>query len=55
MRSYALHTHPQGPPGACQAALAWVRAHLYADQLTAANDAISFEAAKVSRADIHID
>jgi len=32
-----------------------VRSHLYADQFTAAKDAISFSAAKISRADIHID
>jgi hypothetical protein len=55
MRSHALHTHPGGAAGACEAALAWVRTHLYADQYTAAKDAISFSAAKVSRADIHID
>jgi hypothetical protein len=55
MRSHGLHTHPQGAAGACAAALVWVRTHLYADQFTAAKDAISFTAAKVSRADIHID
>jgi hypothetical protein len=55
MRSHALHTHPEGAAGACEAALAWVRTHLYADQHTAAKDAISFTAAKISRADIHID
>jgi AcrR family transcriptional regulator len=55
MRSHALHTHTEGAAGACEAALAWVRAHLYADQMIAAKDAISFSAAKISRADIHID
>ena len=56
MRSYALHTHPEGPQGACRAALAWVREKLYADQPSKlVNDAISFEAAKLSRADVHID
>jgi hypothetical protein len=56
MRSYALHTHPEGPQGACRAALAWVREKLYVDQpCKAVNDAISFEAAKLSRADVHID
>jgi hypothetical protein len=54
MRSHALHTHPEGAAGACEAALAWVRAKVYADQFTAAKNAISF-AAKISRADIHID
>jgi hypothetical protein len=47
--------HPDGAAGACEAALAWVRTHLYADQFTAAKDTISFNAAKISRADIHID
>jgi hypothetical protein len=55
MRSYALHTHPVGAAGACESALAWVRSHLYADQFTAAKEAISFTAAKISRADIHMD
>ena len=56
MRSYALHTHPEGPQGACRSALAWVREKLYADQpAKLVNDAISFEAAKLSRADVHID
>jgi hypothetical protein len=56
MRSYALHTHPEGPQGACRAALAWVREKLYADQLSKlVNDTISFEAAKLSRADVHMD
>jgi hypothetical protein len=55
MRSHALHTHPEGAAGACEAALAWVRSHLYSDQFTAAKDAIAFTAAKISRADIHID
>jgi hypothetical protein len=55
MRFHALHTHPEGAAGACDAALAWVRRKLYADQFTAAKDAISFTAAKISRADIHID
>jgi hypothetical protein len=56
MRSYALHTHPEGPQGACRGALAWAREKLYADQsATLVSSAISFEAAKLSRADIHID
>jgi hypothetical protein len=55
MRSHALHTHAEGAAGACEAALAWVRTKLYADQVVAAKDAISFTAAKISRADIHID
>src|SRR5262249_52693711 len=55
MRSHALHTHPGGAAGVCEAALAWVRSNFYFAQLTAAKDAISFNAAKISRADIHID
>jgi hypothetical protein len=55
MRSHALHTHDQGASGACEAALVWVRTKLFADQIVAAKDAISFTAAKISRADIHID
>src|SRR5262249_48483108 len=35
LRSHALHTHPGGPQGACEAALAWVRQHLFADQAEA--------------------
>lgn len=56
LRSHALHTHPEGPAGACEAALAWVREKLYADQAPAmVRAAISFAAAKLSRADLHID
>jgi hypothetical protein len=55
LRSHALHIHPEGAAGACEAALALVRSHLHADQFPAAKDAISFSAAKLSRADIHID
>jgi hypothetical protein len=56
MRSYVLHTHPEGPQGACRAALAWVREKLYADQPPKlVSEALSFEAAKLSRADVHID
>jgi hypothetical protein len=56
LRSHALHTHPGGPQGACEAALSWVRDKLFADQAeTLASGAISFASAKLSRADIHID
>jgi hypothetical protein len=56
LRSYALHMHPGGPRGACEAALAWVRERLFADQQeTLTLGAISFATAKLSRADIHID
>jgi hypothetical protein len=55
MRSLALHTHLQGPAGTCEVALAWMREKLFADQAKAAQEEVTFEAAKVSRADIHID
>ena len=56
LRSHFLHVHPNGPAGACETALAWVRDHLFADQdATMVQQAISFKAAKLSRADLHID
>jgi hypothetical protein len=56
MRSYAQHTHPEGAQSVCRAALKWVREKLYVDQPgKLVNDAISFEAAKLSRADVNID
>src|SRR5215470_12970025 len=55
LRSHALHTHPGGAAGACETALVWVQTHLYSDQVVAAKEVISFAAAKISRADIHID
>jgi hypothetical protein len=56
MRSLALHTHRDGPAGACEAALAWVREKLFWDQpARVVREEIAFTAAKVSRADIHID
>jgi hypothetical protein len=56
LRSHALHAHTGGLQGACEAALAWVREKLFADQVeTLTSDAISFASAKLSRADIHVD
>ncbi len=56
MRSHALHTHPDGAPGAIEAALAWVRDHLFADQdPMAVAKQVAFSAAKLSRADLHFD
>jgi hypothetical protein len=56
MRSLFLHTHPGGPAGACEAAIAWVREHLLADQdAETIAPLVSFKAAKLSRADLHID
>jgi hypothetical protein len=56
LRSYFLHVHLHGPAGACEEAIAWVRAHLLADQdsVTMAQ-LVSFKTAKLSRADLHID
>jgi hypothetical protein len=56
MRSLFLHTHPRGPAGACEAAIAWARGHLLADQdAETVMRLVSFKSAKLSRADIHID
>ncbi len=56
MRSHFLHTHPNGPKGACEAVLAWVRERLFSDQADGlVHDALSFATAKLSRADLHID
>jgi hypothetical protein len=56
VRSHTLHAHPGGPQGACEAALGWVREHLFADQEeTLASGALSVASAKLSRADIHVD
>jgi hypothetical protein len=56
LRSLFLHTHPQGPAGACEAAIAWLREKLLADQNTeTVARLVSFASAKLSRADLHID
>jgi hypothetical protein len=56
MRSLFLHTHPEGPAGACDAAIAWAREHLLVDQETETiARLVSFKSAKLSRADLHID
>jgi hypothetical protein len=56
MRSLFLHTHPDGPAGACEAAIAWVREKLLADlDAESVTRLVSFAAAKLSRADLHID
>ena len=56
MRSLFLHTHPDGAAGACEAAIAWVREHLLADQdAETVARLVSFKSAKLSRADLHID
>lgn len=56
MRSLFLHTHPDGPAGACEAAIAWLREHLLIDMdADMVARLVSFAAAKLSRADLHID
>jgi hypothetical protein len=48
--------HPQGRAAAGEAVLAWVREHLLADQdAWLVKRTISCNAAKLSRADLHID
>jgi hypothetical protein len=56
MRSLFLHTHPDGPAGACEEAIAWVREHLLVDQdAETIAHLVTFSSAKLSRADLHID
>lgn len=56
LRSLFLHTHPDGPRGACEEALRWVREHLLYDQDAATvQRLVSFEGVKLSRADLHLD
>ncbi|HEV8193265.1 MAG TPA: hypothetical protein VGP82_17515 [Ktedonobacterales bacterium] len=56
MRSRFLHTHPEGPVAACEAAIACVREHLLDDQdPETVVRLVAFKAAKLSRADMHID
>jgi hypothetical protein len=56
LRSLFLHTHPEGPRGACEEALCWVRDQLLYDQdETVVRSAVSFEGVKLSRADLHLD
>ncbi len=55
MRSHALHTHPEGAAGACEAALAWVSRICTPTRSSLRRMPSPFSAAKISRADIHID
>jgi hypothetical protein len=54
MRSFPLHLHPKGPLGVCEEAVAFVRAVLLADNLTAQLE-VSLKEAKRSRIDFHLD
>jgi hypothetical protein len=56
LRSLFLHTHPEGPTGACEEVLAWIREHLLADRdSTYVQTWASFKMARLSRVDLHID
>jgi hypothetical protein len=56
LRSYFLHTHQQGPAGACEGAIGWVRSQLFYDlDDRLVHRLVSFESARLSRADIHVD
>jgi hypothetical protein len=56
LRSHFLHTHPDGPQGACEEALCWVREQLLYDQDDESVDAaVSFAGVRLSRADLHCD
>ena len=56
LRSHFLHTHPLGPRGACEEALCWVREQLLYDQEYAlVREAVSFDAVRLSRVDLHAD
>jgi len=54
--SHFLHTYPLGPQGACEETLCWVREQLLNDQEDAAvRSAVSFDAVRLSRVDLHAD
>jgi hypothetical protein len=56
LRSYFLHTHPEGPLGACEEALCWIRNQLLYDQgERTVHDKVSFEAVRLSRVNLHGD
>jgi hypothetical protein len=55
MRAKALHTHPNGPFAAVEAAVAWIRTTLYADQDQKEQDQIQLGKEKLARYDIHLD
>jgi hypothetical protein len=56
LRSHFLHTHPEGPRGACEEALCWLREQLLYDlDPYQVRTLASFDAVRLSRADLHID
>jgi hypothetical protein len=56
LRSHFLRTHAQGPRGACEEALCWLREQLLYDQDgVLVRDSCTFETVRLSRVDLHID
>lgn len=56
LRSYFLHVHEGGPAGACREAIEWLCERLLGDQpQDEVEAAVSFETARLSRADLHCD
>ena len=56
LRSHFLHTHPEGPQGACEEALCWLRSHLLYDQDEhTVHTLVSWNAVRLSRVDLHAD
>lgn len=56
LRSHFLHTHPEGPQGACEEALCWLRNQLLYDQnVRTVRSLVSFESVRLSRVDLHAD
>jgi len=56
LRSHFLHMHQEGPQGACEEALCWIRNQLLYDQdERAVHDLVSFEQVRLSRVDLHAD
>jgi hypothetical protein len=56
LRSFFLHTHEEGPKGAIESSLAWIRQHLLTDQDAKMVEKLcSFATVTPSRFDLHID
>jgi hypothetical protein len=56
LRSHFLHTHRDGPRGACEAALSWLRTQLLPDQDERTVERLAcFDEARLSRVDLHAD
>jgi hypothetical protein len=55
MRSFALHTHPEGVLGACEAACRFIRDVLLADAAPEVRLQVRLDHEKLSRFDLHVD